>query len=1177
MRRDWGPWYVSCCAAAALALALMALAAPTAGAAKLPTFKTPGYSWNGTLPKVAPVVPGKLIKLGDGYAPRVLVDAAGTGQIAYTTYAQSVGPPSVLHDCTLLRGQTGCAANAGLVPPEDGPAQYDLDPDGPVPLSVGNELLMLTHRYPISETLPDGTSGYPTFLYTSEDAGKTFTGPGVTGNLSPSGNAIVWGGDLPQIAVITDTQTGGTFFQTGPAGAYAGQRLNLGDQGPDEAYNGELALDGDRPVAEFADLTDHIFIREYNGTGDIYDSASWSVARIAGQGYSQLVGGPSGDWLLYQKTYAGPLFVQQIVGGQPSGSAHQVTPNSDFDHAHYKIAEDASGRLTVGWFSAVGSHDDLVTSTSSDGSSWSVPQPIASGLDDPGDLALAAAGDGGGFAAIQLPDPGSLSGSQIDVAGFGTQVANGLKGLGDLDGDGLGGLGGDPNGSTSCTDVHFGDIDALAEAGCFLRDPSNPTGGAAISQGAIRLNGLEIIPDAGVKIVIDPRQHTINTTGDVRIVLRAPVIGDITIYHGELHVDLAGSLADAGSTLFDFDTSQFPVSLEGFPIDSSLTVKLTHDGVTIPISLKLPSYMGGVSGQATLIADNATGLHVSSLHIGVADLNLGALEIKDLAVDYTAQGTVWKGAATVEIPGGSGYFEIAAQVEFDHDDLTMGSFQVSVPFPGIPIFSDVYLDGFGGGFDLHPPRKRFFGSIDVGAIPLDPPNYTVDVTGAISLTFIDNGPVVVEVDGSGAIHGYTLATAKLIFQTNGYFEADGKLSFSLGPVDVEGDVAAFVDLGSQQFSASANLSGDIDGYGVSAQGVVSSTGVAACAAVSKVLHAGFGYTWGGAFDLMVGVGSCDISGYVIAEKAAVAVARDGVRRGSARYAVPGAAGAPFEDIAVTGAGSAPSVVLHGPGGATVVPVDLHSPAAATAQAVALTGTKDATTYVMVRAPGAGAWSVTATPESSAITSVKVARGYPPPKVTASVHGHGRARTLVYTATHRAGLSVQFAEQAGRVYRVIGRTTNGHGRLRFASADGPGGGRTIYAIVSEDGVARQKLAVARYVAPGWVTPGRVRGVHVRARGRGFSIGFGAAASADHYLVRIVASDGRRLQRLIGDHARHTLILPALGFRDRVRVTVTGVSASGRSGAATTASAQLTRLPHLPGSHAGARHKRTRGGQ
>jgi hypothetical protein len=254
-----------------------------------------------------------------------------------------------------------------------------------------------------------------------------------------------------------------------------------------------------------------------------------------------------------------------------------------------------------------------------------------------------------------------------------------------------------------------------------------------------------------------------------------------------------------------------------------------------------------------------------------------------------------------------------------------------------------------------------------------------------------------------------------------------------------------------------------------------------------------------------------------------------------------------------------------------VPVDLRSPAAATAKAVALTGTKDATTYVMVRVPGGGTWSVTAAPGSSAITSVKVARGYPPPKVTASVHGHGRTRTLTYTATHRAGLTVQFAEQAGRVYRIIGRTANGHGRLRFTSADGPAGRRTIYAIVSEDGVARQKLAVAGYVAPGWVTPGRVRGVHVRARGRGFSIGFGAAASADHYLVQIVASDGRRLQRLIGGHARHALIVPALGFRDRLKVTVTGVSESGRSGAATAATAQLNRLPHLPGSHAGATRK------
>ena len=37
-----------------------------------------------------------------------------------------------------------------------------------------------------------------------------------------------------------------------------------------------------------------------------------------------------------------------------------------------------------------------------------------------------------------------------------------------------------------------------------------------MAQGPIRLNGLDIVPDAGVRIYIDPRQHTIETDGKVR-------------------------------------------------------------------------------------------------------------------------------------------------------------------------------------------------------------------------------------------------------------------------------------------------------------------------------------------------------------------------------------------------------------------------------------------------------------------------------------------------------------------------------------------------------------------------------------------------------------------------------------------------------------------------------------
>jgi hypothetical protein len=59
--------------------------------------------------------------LGDGADPHVLVDAAGTGQIAYTAQPlATANQPSMLRDCVLLRGQTGCSANAGLVPPEAG-------------------------------------------------------------------------------------------------------------------------------------------------------------------------------------------------------------------------------------------------------------------------------------------------------------------------------------------------------------------------------------------------------------------------------------------------------------------------------------------------------------------------------------------------------------------------------------------------------------------------------------------------------------------------------------------------------------------------------------------------------------------------------------------------------------------------------------------------------------------------------------------------------------------------------------------------------------------------------------------------------------------------------------------------------------------------------------------------
>ena len=239
------------------------------------------------------------------------------------------------------------------MPPEAGDPQYNIDDDGPTPLVIGNELLMLDHRYPNSETLPDGSTGYPTFLWTSEDGGRTFTGPGVVGNLAVSGNAIVFGGTQPQLGWITDTMTGGTLFQSTAARCVqwraAQSRATRDLTRPTTAGSRSTAAPRS-PSSRTSTTTS----TSASTTGSATSTAprAGRSPRSTGRGTRAWSAGPSGVWLLYQKTFSGPLFVQKIVHGQVSGSPAQVTPNDNFQHAYYAFTENADGGLTVGWFSS---------------------------------------------------------------------------------------------------------------------------------------------------------------------------------------------------------------------------------------------------------------------------------------------------------------------------------------------------------------------------------------------------------------------------------------------------------------------------------------------------------------------------------------------------------------------------------------------------------------------------------------------------------------------------------------------------------------------------------------------------------------------------------------------------------------------------------------------------------
>jgi hypothetical protein len=132
-----------------------------------------------------------------------------------------------------------------------------------------------------------------------------------------------------------------------------------------------------------------------------------------------------------------------------------------------------------------------------------------------------------------------------------------------------------------------------------------------------------------------------------------------------------------------------------------------------------------------------------------------------------------------------------------------------------------------------------------------------------------------------------------------------------------------------------------------------------------------------------------------------------------------------------------------------------------------------------------------------------------------------------------------------VFRVLATARGRHGAIRFTPADGAGGRRAIVALVSVDGQPRSRAVVTRYAAPGPVRPGRVKRLRIRRRGGSFTVSFRGVRGAARYLVRFDASDGRHIQELI-PASRHSLRIRALGYFDHLRVTVTGVSASGRRG-------------------------------
>lgn len=1072
--------------------------------------RTPGYKGIATVPATKPAAAPAPVSIGAGEKPDLLVDAAGTSHIVWNE--DQIGEtPDITHYCRLPRGASACD-NPNPTPMPI-PVPYASDDAGPKILQIGNQLVVLSHRYPPVVRQPDGKErDRTTYAWTSSDGGTTWTGPGMVGTVIPSGDAELSGGVNPRIGVITDTFTGGTYFQLLDAGSFTSASTLLG--GDADAYEGSLAAEGDGFVAAFANRGGGITVRRSGA--DPADGGSWSSTPLPGE-LPKLAGGPRGTFLLSRE---GAWTVRNVTGGN-AGPPATISPG-DVNQAR-AFTQDPGGVLHAA-YSTGASPQEVTLRESDDGTTWrgGFVAASATAIDQ---MTLGAASDGGGVLVHRRDPTGTFNGT-IAATAFGTLSPTGKAGAGGLAGTGI------PGGFAGCTTAGFAAVKLTPAAGCLLEstDPKFP--GAVVSTSEVDLNGLILRPVGSTKIIFDPRRRELSTTGKVQVILRGPGIGEIVLATVEIDAKLG---SNAGQSLFS--GIKFPAGpkIKGFPVDADFDVKISGSGLDIPISLKLPPALGGISASATLRTETGRGAVLQSFRFSVGRIPLGPLELEGLSVAYDGAGDTWTGAAGLKLPLGA----LKVSLTFRGGAFGSGTVDLRFPRPGILVFPKVYFLGVTGSFAPDPLTVRVGASF--GAIYTPPPAdvFAAELDGGLTLA-VRNGGAEFTFDGTERLFGIQVGTGTALATTDGFASIKGSFGIDLDVVAVSGAGKFFVDGPSGTFSGT--FSGDTEVFGLALSGfsgTVSNKGVAGCVRVPVPRppdtftsgYAGVGYRWGGSGRLIFG-DTCAMSDYTVPAPAGRAAQASGGRA----VTLPG--GLDLANIEVRGEGGAPAVDVIAPDGRRISPQGWGAPGGDKTVSAVTLGRAGAT-VVVLRDPPAGTWQIVPREGSPAITELAVSRSVTPTKVTGKVERTSSGRLLRYRVTGPSGTRVRITERSSAGERPLGVVRRGRGVLRFASPPGPAGTRTIVATpVGEPSPANAPQTVARYRTAATWRPAAPR----RATVRGVRVSWSPVVGAARYVVRATLADGRTVARTT---RTKTLKVPGASKRNAVRsAQVLTVGRTGR---------------------------------
>lgn len=1142
-----------------VALVLLGLVSPWAMGAAL---RTPGYSGVTRPVETRPVLPPAPASIsGNGAWVDLFVDAAGAAHVVWNEEGGTELPDTTVY-CRVPRGGRACDVTQRLIPP--GADRYSAGISGPTVTGFNDQVIVMSHRYPQPVEYPGGSSGSnAVYMWTSDDGGQSFTtgglvatgrGPNSAVVGSVRGGAVAFGTpDEPLVATASGVVTGGVSVTTMRPGSFIAQGAEIarGDY-----VDARLTVVDGRPLVVYAGLDNTVSWRHWTGQGDVNDGATWTapvtvpgrspeVATAGGAALMVVIPPPGGD----QRLVVHRLGVDQppVVVTPPTHSASRpgITGRSDGSYTVTWQAAPPGMPETAVWSRTFGANNRVAADT----------QAVAAG--EVHFRRMAAADDGGGF----LVGIGAAS-REVVIGALGTRAPSGQPGLGSRRGAdaGPGGAGGPLPADTvvDCQRIRVGAIEALLQEGCFL---NAATGAAKVTSGPFRLNGLEIIPDAGVQVLVNARQRTLDTTGNVRVVLRAPGVPEITLFRGRINIRLES--ARVGQSLFSIAPSVFRPDILGFRSPVDVDVRITDRGVEVPLRLSLPSVFGGVTGAATLRANNTRGLIIDSLEFRADNIPLGVATMRRMHVQYMATGGTTVGnclrpptsGAPAEPNEWAGVFELAlpppqigaalcGSVRFGDGRFRAATFRIDLPPPGIQLFPGVAITSVQGGLQLS-PRTRLDAGVRVGVISAGGGASVINVDGRVALTF--GSPFEVEVAGAVSTAGVTLGSGEVLVRTDGYARMRLSAGPTIGPFAIRAGMEGFVDAPRGRFSISGR--GEICYEGTclpAGEAIASSRGLAICIPVSPVplvppLPRGGAIGWGdGPSGLSLWFVSCDMSAYRVSDAQATDLR---LNQAAPERTVEVPRGAGELALRVQGDGAIPSVDLVAPDGAVTEPQFAR-------------GVEEGSLlFLHVDRPAAGVWTVRARPDS--VPLGPVASSHPIVLATIDrvrVGGRGRARTLSYRARIGAGQQITLVERSRVGERVIGTARTGVRSLRFGPGPGPAGRREIVAQVAEDGLVRASRVVARYAAPGPVPVGQASRLTLRRAGARVVATWRPGSGLVAQRVTITGVRSGTQVRQLPRAARRTQVV---GVRrgDRVSVRIVGLAADGRMGRTTAATLRV----------------------